>query len=96
MSKRKSYSPELTRKEFIKLSAGAAAGAALGGIPGLADHHEAGELIHRPIHTTGEMIPIVGLGTAQTFGSPQDQAEFDQRKEVLRTHLAGGGINGSL
>ncbi len=84
----------LTRKEFLKLS-GAAAGAGLLATSGLGSAANAqsstmaGGLLHRPIHSTGEMIPAVGLGTALEFGDLE--ADFEKRKGAIEALFREGG-----
>jgi diketogulonate reductase-like aldo/keto reductase len=46
----------------------------------------------RPIPRTGEVIPVIGLGTWQTFDPPAaDVAALDKLAEVLRVFFAAGG-----
>lgn len=51
-------------------------------------------MLTRPISSTGEQIPVVGMGTWQTFDASTDDDEAMQRLgEVLRTfHAAGGRV----
>jgi aryl-alcohol dehydrogenase-like predicted oxidoreductase len=49
-----------------------------------------GELLARPIPSTGERLPAVGLGTAQVFDS-NDDATRQKASAVLRALIAGGG-----
>ena len=84
----------LTRKEFLKLS-GAAAGAGLlatsgfGSVANAQNSAMAGGLLHRTIHATGEMVPAIGLGTAQTFGDLSQ--DFMARRNTIETLFAEGG-----
>lgn len=74
----------LTRKDFLKLtSASVAAGAGLIATSGLGSvaRAQSSDLLHRKIHSTGEMIPAVGLGTAMTFGDLSE--DFNQRKNAI-------------
>jgi aryl-alcohol dehydrogenase-like predicted oxidoreductase len=48
-------------------------------------------MLTRPIPSTGEPVPVIGLGTWQTFDVGAERAALDQRKEVLRILLEGGG-----
>ena len=54
-------------------------------------------MLTRPIPSTNEPLPVVGLGTWQTFDVGPDRAALDQRKEVLRILFEAGGrvINSS-
>lgn len=75
---------DLTRKDFLKLtSASVAAGAGLIATSGLGSvaRAQSSDLLHRKIHSTGEMIPAVGLGTAMTFGDLSE--DFNQRKNAI-------------
>jgi diketogulonate reductase-like aldo/keto reductase len=48
-------------------------------------------MLTRPIPSTKEPLPVVGLGTWQTFDVGADRAALDQRKEVLRLLFEAGG-----
>jgi diketogulonate reductase-like aldo/keto reductase len=48
-------------------------------------------MLTRPIPQTKEPIPVIGLGTWQTFDVDNERAGLDQRKEVLRILLEAGG-----
>lgn len=81
----------LTRREF---AAGAvAAGLALGGAMKRAgaQRDETGPLVRRPIPSTGEMLPAVGVGTWQTFDVGRDADDRRRLTRVLETLFAGGG-----
>ena len=74
----------LTRRDLLKLGAGAAAAALGGGAQG------AGQpLVTRPIPSSGERLPVVGIGTNRyRTGS---EAEIAPLRETLRTFAAAGG-----
>jgi diketogulonate reductase-like aldo/keto reductase len=48
-------------------------------------------MLTRPIPQTSEVLPVVGIGTWQTFDVPMERAALDQRKAVLRTLFDMGG-----
>jgi diketogulonate reductase-like aldo/keto reductase len=48
-------------------------------------------MLTRPIPQTKEPLPVIGLGTWQTFDVDAERAGLDQRKEVLRILLEAGG-----
>jgi len=48
-------------------------------------------MLTRPIPATNEPLPVVGLGTWQTFDVGDDRAALDQRREVLRILFEAGG-----
>ncbi|MDG1437656.1 MAG: aldo/keto reductase [Emcibacteraceae bacterium] len=80
---------DLTRKEFLKLT-GKVAGAGLLASTGIGNiaNAQSSELLHRKIHSTGEMIPAVGLGTAQTFGDLTQ--DFNKRKGAIEALFREG------
>ena len=49
------------------------------------------ELIRRPIPSTGEKLPVIGLGTAWAFDVSTDEAEREPLGEVLRRFAAQPG-----
>src|SRR5574342_617520 len=48
-------------------------------------------LVERPIPRSGERIPVIGLGTWQTFDVGGDAGGRASAREVLRLFVAGGG-----
>ena len=76
----------MNRREFIQgLSA---AGIALNGISLAANE----PLLKKPIPSTGEQLPSVGLGSWQSFDiSPGDRAGRRASAEILRTFFSLGG-----
>jgi diketogulonate reductase-like aldo/keto reductase len=48
-------------------------------------------ILTRPIPSTGEAMPVIGLGTWQVFDVGADQAARQPLREVLRLLLDGGG-----
>ena len=48
-------------------------------------------MVERPIPRTGEKLPVVGLGTWQTFDVGASEAERAPLAEVVRLFLSGGG-----
>ena len=72
------------RRAVLAAIAGAAAG--LGPARVMAE-----EPILRPIPSTGERVPAIGMGTWVTFNVAEDPGLVDRRLEVLRTFLAMGG-----
>ena len=78
----------ITRRKYLTNSA--LAGAALTLPPGLLKALE-GDLITRAIPSTGEEIPIVGLGSSATFRSVAQSDDVSALRDVLRTLLESGG-----
>lgn len=77
----------ITRRDILKLGAGAAAGA----ITATAPHATAQDtaLVTRPIPSSGERLPVVGIGTNRyRTGS---EAEIAPLRETLEIFAAAGG-----
>ncbi len=47
--------------------------------------------ITRPIPSSGEVLPVIGMGSSRTFDVAPDDAVIGQLTEVLRLFFAGGG-----
>ena len=78
----------ITRREYLKNSV--LAGAALSLSPSLLQALE-GDIITRAIPSTGEEIPIVGLGSSATFRTVAQSDDVSALRDVLRTLLENGG-----
>lgn len=81
----------LSRRQALGL--GAVAGlAGLTGFDWRAFAQAANSVIKRPIPHGGEMLPVVGIGTARLYDFEiTDKARVAERAEVLRLLVAGGG-----
>ena len=80
-----------TRRSFV---AGlAAAGAAFAFRPSIAGAYPAprGPILTRPIPSSGEQIPVVGLGSSITFNVGNDPAAENVCAEVMKVFFAEGG-----
>lgn len=77
----------MSRREFSTRAAALAAGALL---PPRA-LSAAPEIITRPIPSSGERVPAVGLGTSRVFDVGEDARERARLAEVLGDLVAGGG-----
>jgi len=74
---------KLSRRDLLKLGAGAAAGALAG------PARSAAALVTRAIPSSGERLPVVGIGTNRyRTGS---EAELAPLRETLKTFAAAGG-----
>lgn len=79
----------LNRREYLALTAKAGAALALG--PRLALAQQSGNVITRPIPSTGEALPIIGLGSSATFQDEADENDIAAVRSVLETLLEHGG-----
>ena len=78
-----------SRRTFLSAAALAATAAALNPLPVFANKPAAATgLVKRAIPSTGEMIPVIGMGTSGSF--EVDTAGREPLKEVLRRFVAGG------
>ena len=86
-----------TRRDFIQQSAGAALVASVSAYPiaaSGADDMTAPAATGMPLRTipsTGEKIPVIGMGTSGSFEVADGSPEYDALREVLRRFFAGGG-----
>ena len=80
--------PPLSRRAALALMAAAAAGARGAGAGAAGPGHA---MLTRPIPSSGERLPAVGLGTSGAFDVGAAPAERDPLREVLRGFVARGG-----
>ena len=82
------YEHRMSRRTFVGSLVAALAAAWL--VP---PRVRAGErtLIRKAIPGTGETLPVIGLGTWQTFDVDSDGASLSDLAEVLQSFFAGGG-----
>lgn len=78
-----------TRREILKGMAAAAASAALPGVPHV--HAQVGSPTLKPIPSTGEGIPCVGLGTWITFNVGRDPVLRNECVDVMTAFFEAGG-----
>ncbi len=77
---------KLTRRDFLAIAAAAGLGTLL---PARARGDE--RMLTRKIPGTGEALPVIGLGTWQTFDVGRAESQRAPRLEVLRAFLEAGG-----
>ena len=78
-----------TRRQFLKSSAGAVLiGSA--GITHLSQAASKTEMLRRPIPSSGELVPAIGMGTSGSFQIPAGSAEYAALKEVVKRFFEGG------
>ncbi len=78
---------KITRREFTKAGLGTAL---LAAVPGAIAGPE--DLIRRPIPSSGEEIPVVGLGTNRYGVDTSDAARAPLRESLARFHELGGTV----
>ncbi len=82
----------ISRREWLKLTAaGAAAGAALSINPRLLEAIQRQDLITRAIPSSGEQLPVVGLGSSATFSQAARAEDYEAIRGVLQTMVREGG-----
>ena len=79
-----------TRRRFLATSAIAAAGIGLAQPSTAGTSGAIGPLNTRAIPSTGEKIPVIGMGTSGSFEVGQSAAERDPLREVLKRFFAAG------
>jgi aryl-alcohol dehydrogenase-like predicted oxidoreductase len=86
----------LSRREMLAAAVGIGAGAFYRAAPASAEFElppVSSRPIRRPIPSSGEMLPVVGLGTSQVFQIGKDPGERAQRRAVIEALvMAGGGL----
>jgi diketogulonate reductase-like aldo/keto reductase len=92
----------LSRAEFLRLVARGLGAMAIGGLAGASEsiameksNGPNGVTITRPVPKSGELLPVIGLGTWQTFdvghNNNDDAAALENLGAVLRLLFDGGG-----
>ena len=82
---------EVTRRQALRLGALGMAGTLMQTRSTMARASGSRKMLTRPIPKTSEQLPVVGIGTWQTFDVGTGRAELDQRKEVLSILFDAGG-----
>ena len=78
----------VNRREWLRISA--ATGAALALDPGILSAFQNQDIVTRAIPSTGEHIPVIGLGGANTFSAAARSGDIERLTEVLRTMVDNG------
>ena len=79
----------VSRRDWLRITSGAAA--ALGLNPRVLEALQSQEVITRAIPSTGERLPVVGLGGANTYSRVARAEDFSTIGGVLRALVDGGG-----
>ena len=79
----------LNRRQWLGRTLGASAALALN--PGLLQALQQGQLLTRAVPSSGEQLPLVGLGSSATFSQVARSEDYSALREVLRTLVERGG-----
>ncbi|HSJ25535.1 MAG TPA: aldo/keto reductase [Longimicrobiales bacterium] len=79
----------MNRRQWLGLTAGA--GAALALNPRLVSALQTRQLITRAVPSSGELLPVVGLGSSATFAQVARSEDYSALREVLGTMVERGG-----
>ncbi len=77
----------ITRRSFLGASAGCCLASLAGPFAGASDR----ALITRKIPSSGEAIPVMGMGSSRTFDVSTDSPIMDQLTDVVRLFFEGAG-----
>ncbi len=80
---------KMTRAEFLRLSAGLAALGVLA--PSGLVMAQAKPVLRRPIPSSGEMLPVIGVGTAEVYLAETSDPKFQVLVDSVRTFLENEG-----
>jgi aryl-alcohol dehydrogenase-like predicted oxidoreductase len=80
----------ITRRQYLKLTMAAGAAVALDPRLAWADDRTL-SLLKRPIPSSGELIPVVGLGSSATFAQVARSEDVAALRDVLATLVRQGG-----
>ena len=80
----------IKRRQLLQISAGLLIGQALG-LRAEASASPTLRLIQRAIPSSGELLPVMGMGTSRTFDTEGDPASLATLQEVLQAFFDGGG-----
>jgi diketogulonate reductase-like aldo/keto reductase len=78
--------PGISRAAFLR-----GAAALIAALPSRAESQGGPAMLTRPISATGEPMPVIGVGTWQTFDVGADGAAREPLRQVLELLFAGGG-----
>jgi len=80
----------IKRRQAITLGAGLLAAKALNLAAEIDTSHNL-PVIERAIPSTGETIPVIGMGTSRTFDTPNDPQALAQLTDVMQAFFSAGG-----
>jgi aryl-alcohol dehydrogenase-like predicted oxidoreductase len=71
---------KMTRRDLLA----ATAGVSLGALAPAKLFGQTPTLMRKPIPSSGELIPVIGLGTARRYQDPKSEAEWQQLRDTLQ------------
>ena len=80
----------ISRRDYLALCMATGAGALFGANPTWA-RDGATSILTRPIPSSGQRLPVVGLGSSATFSSTASEADTDALKQVFAAFVEHGG-----
>jgi len=78
---------DLTRRDWLKLAVGTTAAMSLGASPLFAQSR----LVTKAIPSSGERLPVIGLGSSATFAQVARQEDVTALREVFQALVENGG-----
>ncbi len=81
----------LSRRTMVKGIAAGGAALSMGGLAGIGDVLAAERMNTRPIPKTGELMPMVGVGTSRVFNVSLDSETRARLSGVLKVMIEAGG-----
>jgi len=79
-----------TRRDFLNQAATSAMLLGSTALTQLASAASTTDMLRRPIPSSGELVPAIGMGTSGSFQIRPSGPEYDALKEVLKRFFAGG------
>jgi aryl-alcohol dehydrogenase-like predicted oxidoreductase len=81
-----------SRREFLHTTACVIVGATTPGLlPAQSQSTGSSSMLRRAIHSSGETVPVIGMGTSTSFEVSLDGPEYRALAEVLKRFSDGGG-----
>src|SRR6187455_3106588 len=86
-----SVNHNISRREATRLIAGGAAGLVLAPAAFAQEPPPSMSMLQRAIPSSGEKLPVIGLGTSRVFDAGASAAEREPLEDVLRSFVKLGG-----
>src|SRR5262245_53391228 len=87
------FNDSISRRDAVKVGVGAGLALALDRLPAFAlPPAQGGGLIQRAIPSSGEMLPVVGIGTARNYENPDAEAMPRLKATLAKFAELGGRV----